>query len=447
MKRLAWAFAFVAIIAASATAGYGKKDQPAGVIQYEEHVLDNGLRVVLSEDHSVPVVAVNVWYHVGSANEEKGRSGFAHLFEHMMFQGSENVGKGDHMKLVADAGGSMNGSTTQDRTNYFETLPSNRLNLGLWLEADRMRSLAITKDNFENQRETVKEERRQGIDNQPYGEAFLVSDTLGYDGWPYDHTVIGSMDDLNAAEVADVQAFFNQYYCPANAVLVIVGDIEPAKTMEMVKQYFGDIPAGTPSTFPTWVEKFNQGERRKVVDAPKANVPALFATYKIPGHEDPDTPALELLNALLIDGESSRLHKRLVKDEEAAFGVFGFIDGRLGPGQFRVIAASNAGVDIATCEKLMDEEIEKIKKDGITPEELEKVRTQFKSGFISNRQTVMNKAEEIHHYIRFHKDLAEINTDLDVFMKVTAEDIQRVANKYLRSDNRTLVIAAPPQNS
>ncbi len=447
MKRLTWAFAIVAIVAAVATAGYGKKEQKAGFVEYEEYTLDNGLRVVLSEDHSVPVVAVNVWYHVGSANEEKGRSGFAHLFEHMMFQGSENVAKGDHMKLVSDAGGSMNGSTTTDRTNYFETLPSNRLNLGLWLEADRMRSLAITNENFENQRETVKEERRQGIDNQPYGEAFLVSDTLGYDGWPYDHTVIGSMDDLNAAQVSDVKAFFDRYYCPANAVLVVVGDIDPAKTMEMVKQYFGDIPAGEKATFPTWDEPLNKGERRKIVDAPKANVPALFATYLVPPHNHPDSPALALLSSLLAEGESSRLHKRLVKDEEAAFAVFGFIDGRMGPSQFRLIAASNAGVDIETCSTLMDEEIEKIKKEGITPAELEKARTKFKADFISGRQTVMQKAEQIHHYILFHGDLAVINSDLDRYLAVTAEDIQRVAGTYLRTDNRTMVVAAPPQKS
>jgi zinc protease len=447
MKRLAWSLAAVALIAAFTTAGYGKKEKPAGTIEYEEHVLDNGLRVILSEDHSVPVVAVNVWYHVGSANEEKGRSGFAHLFEHMMFQGSENVGKGDHMKLVSDAGGSMNGSTTEDRTNYFETLPSNRLNLGLWLEADRMRSLAITKDNFENQRETVKEERRQGIDNQPYGEAFLVSDTLGYDGWPYDHTVIGSMDDLNAAEVSDVQAFFNRYYCPANAVLVVVGDIDPGKTLALAKEYFGSIPAGEKATFPTWDEPFDKGERRKTVDSPKANVPALFATYLVPPHKDADGPALQLLNSLLCEGESSRLHERLVKDEEAAFAVFGFVDGRMGPSQFRLIVASNAGVDISTCEMFMDEEIARIQKEGITPEELDKVKTQFKSSFIEGRQTVMNKAENIQHYIWYHNDLSVINADLDRYMAVTAQDIQRVAQKYLRTDNRTMVIAAPPQSS
>ena len=449
MKRLiVSSIAVVALAALSAGTGYGKKGSGGtGQISYEEHTLDNGLRVVLSEDHSVPVVAVNVWYHVGSANEEKGRSGFAHMFEHMMFEGSKNIDKGEHFKYVSEAGGSMNGQTTEDYTKYFETLPSNRLNLGLWLESDRMRSLVITKEKFENQRATVKEERRQSIDNQPYGEAFLVSDTLGYDGWPYDHTVIGSMDDLDAAHVEDVQKFFNRYYCPANAVLVIVGDIEPKETMKMVQQYFGNIPAGQKSTFPTWDEKFNKGEQKKEVKSPKANVPAVFDTYLIPGHMHADTPAIELLSTILSDGETSRLYQRLVKDEEAAVAVFGFVDARLGPGELRVIAAANGGVDINKCQSLIDEEIGKIVASGVTKEELDRAKMKTRSAFVNQRETDMNKAEELHHYIRFHKDLAEINTDLDSFMSVTPEDIQRVAKTYLGSANRTVVIAMPPKQS
>lgn len=418
----------------------------AGTIEYTEHTLSNGLRVVLSEDHSVPVVAVNVWYHVGSASEERGRSGFAHLFEHMMFQGSENLEKGEHFKHVSRAGGTMNGSTTTDRTNYWEVLPANRLNLGLWLEADRMRSLAITEENFENQRETVKEERRQRVDNEPYGEAFMVADTLGYDGWPYKHTVIGRMADLNAAEVGDVQAFFDRYYCPSNAVLVVVGDIDPKQTIKMVEEYFGEIPAGKRSEFPKWEDPMNKGERRQVVDSPKANVPAAFVTYQIPPHDDADTPALELLADLLTDGESSRLHKRLVKDEEAAFGIWGWVEGRLGPSRMMLIVASNAGRDIGECESMMYEEIERVKKEGLTAEEIEKLKTSFKTEFVSSRQTVMSKAEELQHYVRFHHDIEEVNTDLDEFMAVTAADIQRVANKYLRDDNRTVVIAMPPSS-
>jgi predicted Zn-dependent peptidase len=418
MKRtVSLAAALLFAVAAHGVAG------TAGTIEYTEHTLANGLRVVLSEDHSVPVVAVNVWYHVGSANEEPGRSGFAHLFEHMMFEGSENLDKGDHFKHISRAGGTMNGSTTTDRTNYYEVL-----------------------ENFENQRETVKEERRQRVDNEPYGEAFMVADTLGYDGWPYSHTVIGSMDDLNAAEVGDVQAFFDRYYCPSNAVLVVVGDIDPKKTMKMVEEYFGDIPAGSPSSFPEWDEPAFKGERRQVVDSPKANVPAAFVTYQTPPHDHADTPALELLADLLTDGESSRLHKRLVKEEEAAFGVWGFVEGRLGPSRVMLIVAANAGREIGECETLVYEELERVKQEGLTADELEKLKTNFKTEFVGSRQTVMRKAEELQHYVRFHPDVAEVNSDLERFMAVTAADIQRVANEYLRDDNRTVVVAMPPSS-
>jgi len=440
MKRLIAVFVLTCLVVSAGMAD----DKKPGYIEYTEYKLDNGLRVILSEDHSVPIVAVNVWYHVGSGYEEEGRSGFAHLFEHMMFEGSENVGKTEHMKYVSTAGGSMNGSTTQDRTNYYETLPANRLNLGLWLEADRMRSLSITAENFENQRETVKEERRQGIDNQPYGEAFLASDTLNFDWWPYSHTVIGRMVDLDAAEVTDVQEFFDKYYNPSNAVLVVVGDLDKKKTMEMVEEYYGDIPGEAPIPKLTGEEKINKGERRQIVDSPKANVPAVFIGYVSPSHKDADTPALQLLNSVLVDGESSRMHKRLVKDEEAAFGVFGFHDSRLGPSLFRLIGASNAGVEIDVVESLMQEEILKVQTEGITEEELNKVKIQFKKNFISGRQTCMQKAESIQHYAFFHDDIADINVDMDRYMAVTTEDIKRVANEYLQIDNRTVVIAAPP---
>ena len=440
MKRLIAVFVLVCLVASVGMAG--KKE--AGYIEYKEYKLDNGLRVILSEDHSVPIVAVNVWYHVGSGYEEVGRSGFAHLFEHMMFEGSENVDKTEHFKLISKAGGSMNGSTTQDRTNYYETLPANSLNLGLWLEADRMRSLVITTEKFENQRETVKEERRQGIDNQPYGEAFLVSDTLNYDWWPYSHTVIGRMDDLDAAEVTDVQEFFDKYYNPSNAVLVVVGDIKQKKTMKMIEEYFGDIPGADPIPKLTGEEKVNKGERRQIVDSPKANVPAVFVGYVTPAHKDPETPALQLLNSILVDGESSRMHKRLVKDEEAAFGVFGFHDSRLGPSLFRLIAASNVGVDIQVCEDLMQEEIVRVQKEGVTEDELKKAKIQFKKSFITGRQTCMQKAEAIQHYVFFHDDLADINMDLERYMAVTTENIKRIANEYLQVENRTVVTAAPP---
>lgn len=414
-----------------------------GHIEFEEYVLGNGLRVILSRDHSVPIVAVDVWYHVGSAYEEEGRSGFAHLFEHMMFQGSENVGKAEHFQFVQRAGGNNNGSTTQDRTNYFETLPANRLNLGLWLEADRMRSLAVTSENFENQRSVVKEERRQRIDNQPYGQAFLTSDTLSYDFVPYRHTVIGRMVDLDNATVEDAQNFYQRYYTPNNAVLVVVGDIDPKKTMKMVEQYFGDIPRGPDIEPLTGEEPPHEAERRAVVDDKNANVPAVFVSYTIPSSTHEDMPALELLGKILTDGESSRMHNRLVKEEKAAVVVFGGVDVRRGPGLFRFISASNVGVDIAKCEELMFDEIDKLKKEGIAAKELEKAKVRFKSDFVRRRQTVLEKAEAIHDYLYFGGDLAGINTDIDRYMAVTQDDIIRVANQYFTENNRTVVIAQP----
>ena len=414
-----------------------------GHIDYKEYVLDNGLRVILSEDHSVPIVAVDVWYHVGSGHEEEGKSGFAHLFEHMMFQGSDNVGKAEHGQLVQRAGGNNNGTTNQDRTNYFETLPANRLNLALWLEADRMRSLAVTSENFENQRSVVKDERRQRVDNQPYGAAFLTSDTLSYDFVPYRHTVIGTMVDLDNATVDDAKAFYARYYNPNNAVLVIVGDIDRKKTMKMVEEYFGDIPRGPEIEPLTGEEPPHTAERRTVVEDKNANVPAIFVSYTIPNSTHDDKPALELLGKILTDGESSRMHMRLVKEEKAAVVVWGGVDVRRGPGLFRFISASNVGVDIARCEELMFDEIEKLEKEGIAGKEIEKAKVQFKSDFIRNRQRVLEKAEAIHDYLYFGDDLAKMNTDIDNYMAVSQEDIIRVANKYFTKNNRTVVIAMP----
>jgi len=440
MKRVFFVGCLATLAFACLTAVAGVKP---GTIEYKDYVLDNGLRVILSEDHSVPVVAVDVWYHVGSAYEEEGKSGFAHLFEHMMFQGSENVGKAEHSQFVQRAGGNNNGSTTQDRTNYFEVLPANRLNLGLWLEADRMRSLAVTSENFENQRNVVKEERRQRIDNQPYGNAFLASDTLSYDFKPYQHTVIGRMVDLDNGTADDAKAFFNNYYRPNNAVLVIVGDIEPGKTMKMVEQYFGNIPRGPEVKPLTGDEPPHTAERRAVIEDKNANVPAVFMSYTIPNCFDNDMPALELLGKILTDGESSRMHNRLVKQEKAAVVVFGGTDVRRGPGLFRFISASNVGVDIGKCESLMLDEIEKVKKEGIDAKELEKAKIQFKTDFVGERATVLGKAETIHDYVYFDRELASMNTDVERYMAVTSEDIIRVANKYFVENNRTVVIAEP----
>jgi predicted Zn-dependent peptidase len=306
-----------------------------------------------------------------------------------------------------------------------------------------MRSLKITSDNFENQRETVKEERRQRIDNQPYAASFLTLDTLAYDYKPYSHTVIGKMVDLDAAEAEDVQKFFNLYYAPNNAVLTIVGDIDMGKTRKMVEKYFGDIPRGAEVPKVTGEEPPHTAERRMTIDDKNANVPAIFIAFSTPPHLHADTPALSMLGKILTDGESSRIHKRLVKDEEAALVVFGGADSRKGPSLFRFISVSNVGVEITACEGLIYEEIDKLKAEGITDDELAKAKVQFKSDFIRGRQTVLNKAEALQHYAFFHNEMEDINTDLDRYLNVTKEDVVAVAKKYFTAENRTAVIANP----
>jgi predicted Zn-dependent peptidase len=440
MKRFAVWGMLTVLVAFTCAVQAGEK---AGHIDYEEYTLDNGLRVVLSEDKSVPIVAVNIWYHVGSAHEEEGRSGFAHLFEHMMFEGSENVAKREHSDLIHKAGGNLNATTNEDRTLYWEILPANQLALALWLEADRMRALAVISETFENQRSAVKEERLMRIDNQPYGAAFLTVDTLAYDFKPYSHTVIGKMVDLDAAEVEDAQRFFEKFYSPNNAVLVVVGDIDRKKTKKMIEMYFGEIPRGPDIPPISGVEPPHTAERRMTIEDKNANVPAVFINYMIPPRNHGDGPALDLLGNILTDGESSRLHIRLVKEEQVAVVVFGGADGRKGPGVFKFIAAANVGQDIRDCERLMYEELERLKRDGISNEELEKAKIQFKSGFIMGRETVMNKAEAIQSQIFYHGDLSDLNTELDKYMAVTREDIQRVANEYFNAENRTVVIANP----
>ena len=425
----------------TAVAGQGG----GGQIAYEQFTLPNGLRVIYSEDHSTPVVSVDVWYRVGSRNERPGRSGFAHLFEHMMFQGSANVKKAEHFQLVQRAGGTLNGTTQEDRTNYFETLPSNRLNLALWLEADRMRSLAITQENFENQRETVKEERRLGVDNRPYAAAF--TDGLA---WPYDstgcfayaHTVIGSMDDLNAARLPDVQAFFDTYYAPNNATLVVVGDFNPAELRRLVNAYFAGVPAHPAPETVRCDWRVGPGGKSREVRDPQANLDAALRFYRVPEHRSADTPALELLNLILGQGESSRLNVAVVRREKAALGTGTFVSpggARNGPGLWVAFGIVNQGVSVEHMDSLIGMQLDSVRTNGVTAVELEKAKNILRAGFITNRETTLGKAEELHHYLMFHDGLEEINTDLGRILAVTAEDVKRVANTYLDPANLLLV--------
>jgi zinc protease len=422
----------------------------SGRVPYEAFTLPNGLRVLYSEDHSTPIVSVDVWYNTGSRNERPGRSGFAHLFEHMMFEGSAHVKKGEHFQRVSRAGGSENGSTAEDRTNYYETLPSNRLNLALWLEADRMRALAITDENFHNQRETVKEERRLRIDNPPYTAAFIDGLTWPFDSaacFAYAHTVIGSMDDLNAAQLSDVQAFFDTYYAPNNATLVVVGDVRPLELRRLVNEYFSEIPRH-PEPPPVACDvRFSPGTAHRAVVDPHANLPAVLRVYRVPPHADPDTPALELLNVILGQGESSRLNVAVVRREKAALGtqvVMNPFDSRRGPGVLLTLAIANQGVDPLKLDTLVVAQLDSLRTSDVTEEELTKAKNTFRATFIHNRESTLGKAEELHHYDMFHSSVAEINTDLDHYLRVTAADLRRVAARYLDPANALVVIVRPP---
>jgi zinc protease len=418
----------------------------AGKIAFEQFTLPNGLRVIYSQDRSTPIVTVNLWYEVGSRNERPGRSGFAHLFEHMMFQGSAHVKKAEHNQLLERAGADFNGSTAEDRTNYYETVPSNRLNLALWLEADRMRSLAITEENFENQRQAVKEERRLRVDNQPYQAAFTDGLTWPFDStscFPYSHTVIGSMDDLDGAKLADVQAFFDTYYAPNNATLVVVGDFNPTELRSLVNQYFAGIPSHAAPEPPRCdVNTAKPAQRREVRD-PKANLDAVLRIYRVPEHRNPDTGALELLDLSLGQGESSRLNVSVVRRDKAAVATGSLLNpfgSRNGPGVWVTYGIVNQGVSADRIDSLLAAELDTIRANGVTAGELEKAKNLLRSGFIANRETTMGKAEELHHYLTFHSSIDEINTDLERVLAVTTDDLKRVANTYLDPKNLTVVI-------
>ncbi len=443
-RRLVNRSAAALLLAAAPLAGA----QSPAPLAIDSYTLPNGLKVILAEDHSAQVITVNVWYNVGSRNERAGRTGFAHLFEHMMFQGSANVKKGDHMALVQQAGGEMNGSTADDRTNYYQTLPSNRLNLGLWLEADRMRSLAITQENFENQRETVKEERRLRIDNQPYTGAFLSSLTSGFDPkscFAYAHETIGSMDDLNAAKLEDVQAFFNTYYVPNNATLVVTGDFQPGETKQLITTYFGGIPRAANPPSVGCDQPFNVGQQRRSVTDSKANLPAVLLLYRMPEYKNVDSPALEFLSTILGGGESSRLNRAVVRDAKAAVAVqtIAGLGARRGPNIFAALGIANQGVSPDSIETLLVKQIADVVANGVTEAELAKAKNAYRAGRIGELQTSMGRAEAIHTADMFLGDPKAVNADLERHMAVTVDDIKRAAAKYLRPDNSVITLIKP----
>ncbi len=412
-------------------------------IPIQQYKLDNGLRIVFSEDHTAPTYAISLTYNVGSHNEHAGHTGFAHLFEHMMFEGSENVGKGEHMSLVENNGGNMNGTTTEDRTNYFESFASNQLDLGLFLESDRMRSLAVNQANLDNQRNAVQEERRLGVDNQPYGETSEVLQGLIYDNFANKHSVIGSMEDLNAATIKDVQEFFRIYYAPNNAVLTLVGDFQPADALAKIKKYFGDIPAQTTPPVPDLAEPQQTGERRKTIEDPFARTPRLDIAFKTPAGNTSDEYALDVLSSALGEGQASRLYQTLVKDKELAVNVFCGVDEHRGPSTFNIIVLARPGKDLKEIEKAVYAEVERVRSEPIADWELEKIRMTDRRQTAQELQSTLYRAYQIGEMASIFGDPNLINTRSDKIQSVSKQDIERVAKTYLTEENRTVVTTLP----
>ncbi|MEO8623319.1 MAG: pitrilysin family protein [bacterium] len=412
-------------------------------LSFSDTRLKNGLRVIIAEDHNAPVYTIAISYNVGSRDERRGRTGFAHLFEHMMFKGSEKVGNGEHFTLVFNNGGNMNGTTNKDRTVYYETLPTNQLDLGLFLEADRMRSLVITKDNLDNQRNAVQEERRLGVDNQAYGKTFEAIDSLAYSNFSYSHSVIGSMADLSAASVEDVTAFFKTYYAPNNAVLAIVGDVNSADVLARVRKYFEGIPAQTAPPTVDMTEPPPSGEKRIALEDALARATRLDISYKVPPSSSDDEAALNVLSTVLSGGRSSRFYEQVVRQQQLATSANAGKGESRGPGLFNVSIMVAPGKQAADAEKAVMDEIEKIKSAPPADWEMDKARTNSQRTTISQQESSLARAVLLSQYALFYDDPGRINTRVARIKAVTAADVQRVARQYLTENNRSVIQTNP----
>lgn len=436
------------LMAAAAAAASTKVETKKSLIPVSaDFKLQNGLRVVFSEDHSVPVAAIAILYDVGARNEKKGRSGFAHLFEHMMFEGSENVGKTEHFKYVESAGGTLNGSTHPDFTNYFEKLPSNQAELALWLESDRMLSLKLTPENFQNQLETVKEEKRLNYDNQPYVPASIKFDEMLFDNWVNGHPTIGYFEDLEASSLDDVRQFFKTYYAPNNAVLVVVGDFDSNEMRTKVEKYFGSIPNQNPPPKPDVDEPVQSKAKYAKVQDKHANLPAFWIGWKAPGRREPDYYVLGVIEKLLSAGESSRLYQRMVKGEKMALKADAGYDERRGPSGFEAFVVLKPGNTAERAREVLFEELDKLKTKLITPDELEKAKNQIQRTLFANGhqslQRSLGRAEMLGEYTLFFGDPKLIDKDLELYMNVTAKDVQRVAKSLFNKDVACVVDIEP----
>jgi len=490
MKRLSSIVIFSSFVAAAI--GQEKK------IEFTEYDLDNGMHVILHQDNSNPIVAVSIMYHVGSKNENPERTGFAHFFEHLMFEGSQNIERGEFSRLVEMNGGVLNANTSQDRTYYYEILPSNQLELGLWLESERLLHAKVDEVGVETQREVVKEEKRQRVDNQPYGSFMEKAFAMMFKEHPYQWVPIGSMEHLDAAQEEDYVNFYKQFYVPNNATLSIAGDIDIETAKKLIDKYFASIPSGDllnayrdlvnlpasdvaqrynlkakkvekalkkssateaykklfkkvssepiPIIQPTVVEPPLSGV---LVDTVYDNIqlPALFTCYRMPAQNSDDFYAVQMMNEILSGGSSSRLNKSVVEKQELALTMFSFPFPLEHPGMALILGIANSGVDLLDLQKAMDKEIHRIITEPISDEELTKIRNSFETNFYSSNSTMAGIAEALANNYVYFGNTNLINSELEKYQKVTKEDIQAAAKKYFNPSNRLILYYLPQEES
>lgn len=412
-------------------------------IEFTKYKLDNGLTVILHQDKTAPIVAVSIMYKVGGKDSFDGRTGFAHFFEHLLFEGSENIGRGEFAKYVEEAGGILNANTSQDRTYYFEILPSNQLELGLWLESERLLHAKVDQAGVETQRSVVKEERRQRMDNQPYGQLLYELFRHGFQEHPYKDPNIGYMEDLNGAQEQDYKKFYETYYVPNNAVLSIAGDMDVAKTKALIEKYFAPIPKGAEPPRVTITEPALTGEVRDSIFDAKAPLPALIMGYRTPERNHPDFYAISMMNQVLSQGQSSRLNKVLVDEKGVAVQAGSFPSFTQDPGLSIGFAFIKPGTDIQMVEGLINTEVERLQTELISEREFQKLQNQVEANAVSGYGTMSGIAESLANYEMYQGDANLINTEVDKYNAVTREDIRRVAKQYYMPSNRVTLYWIP----
>ena len=426
-----------------AVAAFLSTTMNAQQIKFEEYDLPNGLHVILHQDNSAPVITTGVMYHVGSKDEVKGRTGFAHFFEHLLFEGTPNIKRGEWMKIVASNGGQNNANTTSDRTYYYETFPSNNEQLGLWMEAERMRHAVINQIGVDTQREVVKEEKRMRMDNQPYGN--LLTSILNnlFTNHPYHWPTIGSMEDLNAAKLDEFLDFYKKYYVPNNATLVVAGDLKPEQTKKWIEEYYGSIPKG--EVFPKNFTKdapISQ-EKEVTVTDPNIQLPAYIFAYRTPSNKEKDAYALQMLSTYLSNGKSSVLYKKLVDQDKKALAVQAFNMGMEDAGVFAFFTIPMGATTKATLQSDIDAEIKKLQTELISQEDYQKLQNQFENQFVNSNSSIQGIASSLATYNVLMGNTNLINKEIDIYRSITKEDLKNAANKYLNNNQRIIINYIP----